>query len=139
MFDFSLKRPVPVDAYQLPLAGGDVPESFFHWFAAVGFAGQLSVFDSRRDDAPCYNCLFPEGDDVDELRCAVTGVFAPLTGIIGALQAAEALKLLTASGDPAVGRLLLFDALTLDWRSVRFARDPLCAVCAGSALRPGER
>ena len=107
--------------------------------AAVRFAGQLSVFDSRRDDAPCYNCLFPEGDDVDELRCAVTGVFAPLTGIIGALQAAEALKLLTASGDPAVGRLLLFDALTLDWRSVRFARDPLCAVCAGSALRPGER
>lgn len=107
--------------------------------AAVRFAGQLSVFDSRRDDAPCYNCLFPEGDDVDELRCAVTGVFAPLTGIIGALQAAEALKLLADSGDPAVGRLLLFDALTLDWRSVRFARDPLCAVCAGSALRPGER
>ena len=107
--------------------------------AAVRFAGQLSVFDSRRDDAPCYNCLFPEGDDVDELRCAVTGVFAPLTGIIGALQAAEALKLLADSGDPAVGRLLLFDALTLDWRSVRFTRDPQCAVCAGSALRPGAR
>jgi len=107
--------------------------------AAIRFAGQLAVFDSRREAAPCYNCLFPEGDDVDELRCAVTGVFAPLTGIIGALQAAEALKLLTGSGEPALGRLLLFDALTLDWRSVRFARDPQCAVCARRAVKPGER
>jgi len=105
--------------------------------AAVRFAGQLSVFDSRGDGAACYNCLFPEGDDIDEPRCAVTGVFAPLTGIIGALQAAEALKLLAGSGEPAVGRLLLFDALALEWRSVKFARDPQCAVCAQRPIHPG--
>lgn len=97
--------------------------------AAIRFAGQLAVFDARRDAAPCYHCLFPEGDDVEETRCAVTGVFAPLTGIIGAMQAAEALKIVSGAGTPAFDRLQLLDGLTMAWRSVRFARDPHCAVC----------
>lgn len=101
--------------------------------AAIRFAGQLTVFDPRREAAPCYNCLFPEGDDAEELRCAVTGVFAPLTGIIGAAQAAEALKLLAGAGEVAVGRLWLFDALSFEWRSVSYARDPHCALCGDGA------
>ena len=98
--------------------------------AAIRFAGQLTVFDSRRDHTPCYNCLFPEGDDVEEVRCAVMGVFAPLTGIIGAMQAAEALKLIIGVGEVAVGRLWLLDGLSMEWRSVRFGRDPECPVSA---------
>lgn len=98
--------------------------------AAIQFAGQLAVFDSRRPHTPCYNCLFPEGDEAEETRCAVMGVFAPLTGIIGAMQAAEALKLLTGAGEAAVGRLWLFDALSTEWRCVRFRPDPDCQVCA---------
>ena len=98
--------------------------------AAIRFAGQLTVFDSRRDDTPCYHCLFPEGDDGDEVRCAVMGVFAPLTGIIGAMQAAEALKLIVGTSEVTVGRLCLLDALAMEWRSVKFGRDPACPVCA---------
>ena len=97
--------------------------------AAIRFSGQLSVFDTRQENAPCYHCLFPESDDIEETRCAVMGVFAPLTGIIGAMQAAEALKVVSGAGSPAVGRLLLLDALTMEWRSVRFDKDPTCAVC----------
>jgi len=98
--------------------------------AAIRFSGQLSVFDPRRENSPCYHCLFPEGQEVEETRCAVMGVFAPLTGIIGAMQAAEALKLIAGAGEAAVGRLLLFDALTMEWRSVNFGKDPQCTVCA---------
>ncbi len=98
--------------------------------AAIRFSGQLSVFDTRRENSPCYHCLFPASDELEETRCAVMGVFAPLTGIIGSMQAAEALKVLTGAGEPAVGRLLLVDALTMEWRSVRFGRDHDCAVCA---------
>lgn len=97
--------------------------------AAVRFDGQLSVFDPRRAESPCYHCLFPEGEDVEEVRCAVMGVFAPLTGIIGTLQAAEALKLLAGCGEPLVGKLQLFDGLTSQWRTVRVPRDPGCPVC----------
>ncbi|WP_300453994.1 HesA/MoeB/ThiF family protein [Accumulibacter sp.] len=98
--------------------------------AAIRFAGQLTVFDSRRDRSPCYNCLFPEGDDVEEPRCAVTGVFAPLTGVIGAMQAGEALKILVGTGEVALGRLWLLDGLSMEWRSVKYGRDPACAVCS---------
>lgn len=98
--------------------------------AAVRFSGQISVFDARRDDSPCYHCLFPEGEDVEEMRCAVTGIFAPLTGIIGSMQAAEALKVISGAGEPLMGRLLLLNGLTMEWRSVRFAKDSRCAVCA---------
>ena len=97
--------------------------------AAIRFDGQLSVYDSRRPGAPCYHCLFPEGEDVDEVRCAVMGVFAPLTGIIGSMQAAEALKLIADIGEPVVGRLLLLDGLSMEWRSVKFGKDPKCSVC----------
>ena len=99
--------------------------------AAIRFSGQLSVFDSRREDSPCYHCLFPEGDDAEETRCAVMGIFAPLTGIIGAMQAAEALKIISGAGLAAIGRLLLLEGLTMEWRSVKFSKDPQCAVCGG--------
>ena len=97
--------------------------------AAIRFDGQISVYDLRRDDSPCYHCLFPEGEDVEEVRCAVMGVFAPLTGIVGTMQAAEALKLAAGIGESLTGRLLLLDALEMEWRSVRFKKDAGCAVC----------
>ena len=97
--------------------------------AAIRFDGQVSVFDPRLDNAPCYHCLFPEGEDVEEVRCAVMGVFAPLTGIIGTVQAAEALKILAQTGRTLAGRLLLLDALGMEWRSITLPRDPGCAVC----------
>jgi molybdopterin/thiamine biosynthesis adenylyltransferase len=97
--------------------------------AAIRFAGQLAVFDSRHRDTPCYSCLFPEADDVEEERCAVMGVFAPLTGIIGAMQAAEALKLIAGAGAVVLGRLWLLDGLSMEWRSVNFSKDPQCPVC----------
>jgi adenylyltransferase/sulfurtransferase len=98
--------------------------------AAIRFDGQVSVFDMRRADAPCYHCLFPEGQDVDETRCAVMGVFAPITGIIGTVQAAEALKVLADVGETLNGRLLLLDGLSMEWRQVRLKKDLACAVCA---------
>jgi adenylyltransferase/sulfurtransferase len=99
--------------------------------AGIRFDGQLAVFDLRAADAPCYACLFAEDGEAEETRCAVTGVFAPLTGIVGALQAAEALKLIAGAGTSMSGRLLLIDALAMELRTVRLARDPACAVCAG--------
>lgn len=101
--------------------------------AAIRFDGQISVYDLRRDDSPCYHCLFPEGDDVEEVRCAVMGVFAPLTGIVGTMQAAEALKLAAGIGESLTGRLLLLDALDMEWRTVKFKKDAGCAVCGPTA------
>jgi len=98
--------------------------------AAVRFDGQVSVFDLRDDLSPCYHCLFPENAELEETRCAVMGVFAPLTGIIGSVQAAEALKLLAGAGETLKGRLLILDALAMQWRMVRLAKDPACSVCA---------
>ena len=97
--------------------------------AAIRFDGQVTVFDLRRPDSPCYHCLFAESAEASEERCAVMGVFAPLVGIIGTLQAAEAIKLLSGIGETLSGRLLLFDALASRWHEVRFARDPHCVVC----------
>ncbi len=98
--------------------------------AAVRFDGQVSVFDMRDESCPCYHCQFPENAELEEVRCAVMGVFAPLTGIIGTVQAAEALKLLAGAGDTLTGRLLILDALAMQWRTVRLAKDPACVVCA---------
>jgi len=98
--------------------------------AAVRFDGQVSVFDLRDDLSACYHCLFPENAELEETRCAVMGVFAPLTGIIGTVQAAEALKLLAGAGETLNGRLLILDALAMQWRTVKLARDPVCSVCA---------
>ena len=97
--------------------------------AVNGFGGQLSVFDFRREDSPCYHCLFPEGEGEGEEPLS-PGVFAPLVGMIGTMQAAETLKLILGIGQPLTGRLLLLDALRMEWRNVRFGKDPGCAVCA---------
>jgi len=99
--------------------------------AAIRFDGQLAVYDTRDAASPCYHCLFGESDDLEETRCATMGVFAPLVGIVGATQAAEALKLLAGIGRSLAGRLLLIDALAMEWREVRVPRDPACPVCAG--------
>jgi adenylyltransferase/sulfurtransferase len=99
--------------------------------AAIRFDGQIAVFDVRDPAAPCYHCLFGEGDALEETRCATMGVFAPLVGIVGATQAAEALKLLAGAGTSLAGRLLVLDALTMQWRELRVPRDPACPVCGG--------
>ncbi len=104
--------------------------------AAIRFSGQITVFDLRHGDSPCYGCLFPEADPVLEASCATTGVLAPLVGVIGSMQAVEAIKLLTGVGEPALGRLLCFDALTARWDEIRFARNPRCAVCGARPGRP---
>ncbi|TAG00705.1 MAG: molybdopterin-synthase adenylyltransferase MoeB [Betaproteobacteria bacterium] len=99
--------------------------------AAIRFDGQVSVFDSRDAASPCYHCIYPESDSFEETRCAEMGVFAPLVGIVGSLQAAEALKLLSGlqGGEALCGRLLTIDAKTMDIATMRFCRDASCAVC----------
>ncbi|MGZ5042281.1 MAG: HesA/MoeB/ThiF family protein [Usitatibacter sp.] len=97
--------------------------------AAIRFDGQVAVFDLRRDDAPCYNCLFAESAASVEERCATMGVFAPLVGIIGTFQALEAIKVVAGIGESLAGRLMLFDALSSRWHEVRLRRDPQCRVC----------
>lgn len=108
--------------------------------SAIRFSGQVSVYDFRRADSPCYYCLFPDARDAQEWRCATTGVLGPLVGMIGSVQAAEAIKLITGIGELLVGRLLSVDALTMRWHQTRFGRDPACPVCqtrpAGSAAVP---
>ncbi|MDM4766000.1 molybdopterin-synthase adenylyltransferase MoeB [Pelomonas sp. SE-A7] len=98
--------------------------------AATGFDGQISVYDSRQADCPCYACLFPPDSRFEEQRCATMGVFAPLVGIIGSLQAAEGLKLLAGLETGLRGRLLMLDARTMEWNEIRVRRDPACPVCA---------
>ncbi len=107
--------------------------------AAIRFDAQLSVFDLRRPDAPCYACLFPEEGEVEEVQCSVMGVFAPLTGIIGAMQAMEAIKLLAGVGESLSGRLMMFDAKSADWRCVRVKKDPACSVCSTPANSAAAR
>lgn len=98
--------------------------------AAILFSGQVSVFDFRVRNAPCYNCLFPEDAESAELRCATTGVFAPLTGIIGSIQAAEALKLIIGIDRGLSGKLLTVDALDMQIKQSVLQKDPYCAGCA---------
>ena len=100
--------------------------------AAIGFEGQVTVFDRRNDDSPCYHCLFPDMGAEEAMRCAENGVFAPLVGMIGTTQAAEAMKLLLGVGESLQGRLLLLDILAMEWRSIRLHRDPACKVCGGT-------
>lgn len=101
--------------------------------AAIRFSGQVSTYDLRQPEAPCYHCLFPEADDVEELRCATTGVLSPLLGMVGSAQAVEALKLLGGFGEPLVGRLLSVDAFNMNWHTVRFRKDLACPVCGSAA------
>ena len=98
--------------------------------AAIRFDAQLMVFDLRKTDSACYSCVFPEDAEVEEVQCSTMGVFAPLTGAIGAMQAMEAIKLVAGVGDSLNGKLQVFDALKADWRTVRVAKDPACVVCS---------
>ncbi len=98
--------------------------------AAIGFDGQVSVYD-RRSDQPCYACLFPPESGFEDVACATMGVFAPLVGIVGSLQAAEALKLLAGVGEPLAGRLLMLDGRRMQWTEIAVQRDPQCSVCGG--------
>ena len=97
--------------------------------AALQLDGQVSVFDSRQPTGPCYACLFPEAHAPEETNCATMGVFAPLVGIIGSMQAAEALKLLCGLGESLAGRLLMLDARHMSWTEMKVRRQPDCKVC----------
>ena len=103
--------------------------------AAIRFDGQISVFDARREDSPCYACLFAPDQQFEEVACATMGVLAPLVGIIGSLQATEALKLISGCGTPLVGQLLLLEALSMEWSRIGFARNAECSVCGPAATR----
>nr|WP_145545083.1 molybdopterin-synthase adenylyltransferase MoeB [Variovorax boronicumulans] len=98
--------------------------------AAIRFDAQLAVFDPRDAASPCYACVFPPDSAPEEVRCATMGVLAPLVGVVGSLQAVEALKLLSGAGPSLAGRLLMLDARQLEWTTLRVARQPHCPVCA---------
>ena len=97
--------------------------------AAIGFEGQVTVFDFRHQTSPCYHCLFPDDGSETEMRCSENGVFSALVGMIGTTQAAEAMKLLMSIGQSLEGRLLLLDALNMEWRTIKLSKDQQCAVC----------
>lgn len=97
--------------------------------AAIKFSGQISVFDFRREDSPCYNCLYPEETEAEEIRCSTMGVFAPLVGIIGSMQASETLKLLMDTPSTLCGNVLILDALNMEPRVIKLSRDRSCSVC----------
>jgi molybdopterin/thiamine biosynthesis adenylyltransferase len=98
--------------------------------AAIRFDGQVSVYDMRDAASPCYACLFPPESGFEDVACSTMGVFAPLVGIIGSLQAAEALKLLAGVGSSLAGRLQMLDARTMEWSEIRVKRSADCSVCA---------
>ena len=112
--------------HQKPLVSG----------AAIRFDGQVAVYDTRRASSPCYACVFPETEHVEEAQCATMGVFAPLVGIIGSVQAAEALKVLCGTGDPLTGRMLMLDGRSMSWSELQMPRDPHCAVCGHRPAGP---
>lgn len=97
--------------------------------AAIRMEGQVVVFDTRRPDSPCYQCLYRSGGDDEELSCSRNGVMAPVVGVIGVMQALEVIKVLSGLGRDLCGRLLLFDGLDSQWRELRLKRDPDCEVC----------
>jgi molybdopterin-synthase adenylyltransferase len=98
--------------------------------AAIGFDAQISVYDTRNPEAPCYACVFPPDAAFEEVRCATMGVFAPLVGIVGSMQAAEALKLLAGIGPSLAGRLQMLDARSMEWTEIRAGRNLGCPVCS---------
>lgn len=100
--------------------------------AAIRFDGQVAVFDAGDAQSPCYACVFPESELMEEALCATMGVFAPMVGIIGSTQAAEALKLICGVGDALTGRLLMLDGKRMEWSEMKLARNTACTVC-GSA------
>ncbi|GAB2856920.1 molybdopterin-synthase adenylyltransferase MoeB [Pseudoduganella ginsengisoli] len=110
-------------AHKKPLVSG----------AVIRFDGQVSVFDPRSGGQPCYSCLFPQDQQFEDVACSTMGVFAPLVGVVGAMQAAEALKVLMGIGETLAGRLLLLDGLRMEWTSIAISRNDSCPVCATSA------
>ena len=106
--------------------------------AAIRFDGQISVYDPRRADTPCYACLFPPEAQFEEVACSTMGVFAPLVGVVGALQATEALKLVAGVGTSLAGRLLMLDGRSMEWSSLRTARNPACPVCGTAHIPPAQ-
>ena len=105
--------------------------------AAIGFDGQISVYDTREPALPCYACVFPAQDGFEEAQCATMGVFAPLVGVIGSMQAAEALKMLVQLGASLAGRLQMLDARSMEWTELKLRRDPRCTVCGHRPAAPG--
>ncbi|KZX75131.1 molybdopterin-synthase adenylyltransferase MoeB [Oleiphilus sp. HI0009] len=97
--------------------------------AAIRMEGQLAIYDSREDDSPCYRCLYDEQGN-ENLNCSTNGVMAPLVGVIGSMQALEAIKLVSGYGERSAGKLLIYDALSLDWRTLKLRKDPECPECA---------
>lgn len=100
--------------------------------AIIRFDGQITVFDPRKDTSPCYACLFAPEEEFEEVQCSTMGVLAPLVGVIGAMQAAEALKIITGIGDPLVGKLLMLDGKSMEWSRMRTSRNPECSVCCNN-------
>ncbi len=98
--------------------------------AAVAFDGQVSVYDPRQENCPCYACLYPEDMEFEDIKAAQVGVFAPAVGLVGVVQAAEALKIIAGIGKPLTGFLLLLDALTMEWTKLKIDRNPDCPVCS---------
>lgn len=97
--------------------------------AAIRWDGQISVFDSRQEQTPCYACLFSPEESFEEAQCSTMGVLAPMVGIVGSVQAAEALKLIAGVGTTLAGRLLLLDGRSMEWSKMRTAKNPECLVC----------
>jgi molybdopterin-synthase adenylyltransferase len=120
-FDTRHKVNAACVAHRKPLVSG----------AAIGFDGQITVYDTRQADMPCYACIFPASSTVEETRCATMGVFAPLVGIIGSMQASEAIRLLAGVGSSLAGRLQMLDGRTMEWNEMRAGRAKACTVCAG--------
>lgn len=106
--------------HQVPLISG----------AAIGFDGQVTVIDPRVANAPCYACIFPEDQIFDEVKCSTMGVFSPLVGIIGSIQAAQALQVIGQIGEPLIGKLLLWDARTSKMNIIRLDKQPACKTCS---------
>jgi adenylyltransferase/sulfurtransferase len=96
--------------------------------AAIRMEGQVTVYDARDPESPCYQCLYPEGSE-QEMTCSESGVMSPLVGILGSMQAMEAIKILSGLGENLVGKLLMLDAMSMQWRSLKLKKDPKCACC----------
>jgi molybdopterin/thiamine biosynthesis adenylyltransferase len=116
-------------AHRVPLVSG----------AALRFDGQISTFDFRSPDSPCYACVFPPDQPFEEVACSTMGVFAPTVGIIGAMQAAEALRAIGGFGETLAGRLMMLDSLRMEWNTMKIARQLDCPVCANAAIREAAR
>ena len=103
--------------------------------AAIRFSGQMSVFDPRLEHSPCYACIYDENADDVELSCSESGVLSPLVGVIGSLQAVETLKVLAQFGEPAIGKLLTYNALKSEMRNLKLQKDPSCSCCGNDAVK----